>query len=488
MQPFTTLRRHWRFSLRSLLLASLLFACAGTVWSNWIPIVPIYAFDSDELFDECVFSSDERYFCTLQQTSTGGSWPNMIYHVKIHLKDARTGSTIRKYEIETRLSGHIRFSPASEHLYLASGNVYIQGWNIATGEPLPYQAFTMEPHVRADLNYSRDGKILAVCTTSGGKGKLQMFRFPNLTAIYEHPYDSSVGGLGFAPDGNWFAAEFDKDTIKLVSVETGNTEREINIAGRFPALDDELSPDGKFVAVPARTGDAFSVILYSTADGRRVVEYPGLKPKFTPGFYPDGSRYVTMNRTEDNITATVWKTGSMNAAFRFDDCEVEEISSSGDCLFAESDRRRDFKVFDAHTGQLIWKTNEGLIIKEDRAALYGNYEMLFDRDWAGVIDLKTGARQWTLRGPAPEWGQFGCGTGYEPKEILRYAISENMKYFAVDDQHYAHRQLDSRSANVYMKRRPLQWWGVAMQPEFWFGCVIVIALIWSFARDRRDFR
>lgn len=472
--------RRWRFSIATLTLATLLFGSAMLVWRNWEPYSLAFLSQEDGREQHSVFPPDGRYFCTWKETSSSGSWPNKVYTVKLHVRNSWNGRTVLQREFETRMDGQVQFSPDMQDVYLASGNVYIKGWNIRSGEVMPYQEFTMKPFMRAAFFYSPNQRVLAVVTHRPSDSKLQFFRFPERTLLIERTAEFGESGLGFTPDGKSFATllkrkEANNDAVRFVSVCDGLTEREWEVEGHFSNLEHELSPDGKFVAVSYYENHKGSIVIYSN-DGRRLCEYPGMLPRKGSAFLSGGSEIAIR---QDKGTS-ICRTGTTEKVRSIPEFDVDEISQDGSCLFG-STRAEDLKVFDARNGTLRWSVGRGFEA-DVRGYPRARFGMIFQQEWGGVADLQSGEHLVTLRGPVAEWGRVVCGTDYFPEETTQYAVSRDAEFYAIDHCKYEKRSLVSHELRVFQKRHATLMW------EFWIGFVILCGLAWSMYRDRQSFR
>jgi len=150
------------------------------------------------------FSPDSHFAFSLSRDGTLRQW------------EVETGRERRQFVFEGTLPRVIALSADGRAVAVGGINMPIQGWIIATGEPL----VSITPETLLSMTYSPDGKYLAGGTLSGA-----ILIWDSVTGQLKRRLEGHTDGvqsLTFSADGTMLLSTSDDDSIILWSLQTGN--------------------------------------------------------------------------------------------------------------------------------------------------------------------------------------------------------------------------------------------------------------------------
>jgi hypothetical protein len=191
---------------------------------------------------------------------------------------------------------------------------------------------------------------------------------------------------------------------------------------------------------------------------------------------------ITFSRaSEPGLSTELWSVSEKRLIAQVPD--FGELRSSGKIGFF-----MDRSIRSLQTGSVLCHVDGDYCIMEPRIELFpGDTRLLHDNI---VFDLASGAhiafldsRSFLKRlekglGHFPDAGNpFGAPVA--PSPPIATVISPSSERILLDYWDYV---------ELFERRRPEYWWGVAWLPEFWLAAFLGFALIWSLVRDAKDLR
>jgi WD40 repeat protein len=433
-----------RFSLRSLLLLSLLGASGMLLWWNWQPwrIRRTFA------------RPDSGY--ALIATSLGNEYVAAgDFSGTIHIWDIESGKQISSFRTPHRIFGDIVFSPDS-HSILTNDSRQMCLWNASNGKLI--QSFNAIADVPTwNPRFSNDGKHIScsdpvrVFNTVSGKVALELFTFHRFDAVDEDR--NRMEKLNRANKLTEFAefVHFYPDRVKEPKSLTDYLGESLASA---------VSNDGAIV-VTAMIGDR-SIQIWDGVTGKklRVIEIEYGIRRFT--LSASGSRLAGF--TDSQNLLFIWETKNGNLR-----CELEGSPSVGVNVEFSGDDQLLFGGDDLGSSG-VWSTTTGkkLFGVPSPFVSDGIIGLIGRNDLIDVMDLATGETLCSIAEP------HGRREAFRPMKII-----DRYKIITTDS---------SGELHVWHRRRPEWWWGIAWLPEFWLTLLFAGAFGWSVRCDRRELR
>jgi WD40 repeat protein len=197
--------------------------------------------------------------------------------------DARTGQELRHRPLDG-VAGTLwtsAFSPGAEHFVTVTRDGAVQFWAPATGRPVARFA---GPRFPGPLAFSRSGTLLAVASGLRGGIRLVLYDVASRTEVRSFAgHADYVTWLAFSPDGTRLASGSADNTVKLWDVATGT--QLLSLEGHVERVNaGAFSPDGRTLA----TADHGEVVrLWDGGRGREVFTLRG-GVALGLAFSPDG--------------------------------------------------------------------------------------------------------------------------------------------------------------------------------------------------------
>ena len=166
-------------------------------------------------------------------------------------------------------------------------------WNAADGKLV--RRITNVAERTYDMEYSADGKLLAVAAgTPGQQGEVKLFNPADGTLVRDvTTTNDSIFGVAFSPDGKRLATCSADRSIRVFNVETGAQELLIEDHADW-VMDVAWSPDGTKLASASR--DKTSK-LFDAKTGDSLVTFPAhAEVVYGVTFSPDGQQILTSGR------------------------------------------------------------------------------------------------------------------------------------------------------------------------------------------------
>lgn len=449
-----------RFSLRTLLILSLLIGSAGGLWFHWEPWT-VTRLSSNSLDDLPVFSADSRqlagYSGSLHvwDTSSGAvrcvlgtySYGSPVFSADGQyltfsgLDDAQTKrNTIEVWSIPAakRLIAIDTTSEGSagrpHHAYISPDGQYVLGqahasvhcWSLKDRRKL----FSIRSHFRLRADPETDAERRAAeqiqLIRNEALAADQLRRFCQLEengrlGVYAGPSDDARRIFTFLPGTS---------AVQLWDAATGRKIRTLGLPRVAQAMRAFwFSEDGRHLALQPYP-DACTLLLDMETGAPPIVLPEDLGGADRAAFSADGNWFSMVRRHESvdtDFLLTAWDTRTGKAR------HVHE-NAAGRNIFFSPDGQRCVAIGNAGT-------------------------------W--VLDMSTGQKIYRLLESSPEF-------------FARAAFSPDGRHLAVTDQ---------QGALLFCsRRRPEYWWGIAWLPEFWLAVVFGGVVAWSLHRDWRELR
>ena len=446
-------KRRWlRFSLRTLVIFVLLAGSGFGLWYRWEPWTVEFERRLEQQPYDAEFSPDGHHFFILYDRSAQTN-----ARAVVTLWDTLQAKEIYRKEPPWSPSfpvdwGPAEFSPDGRWLFYAD-QAGVQAWSTDTGQPFD---FGPVPVKNAELGYSRvqfslDGRRALLLSSKGHVLDLEHGRW--LADLALHPDEHGVYGA-ISPDGAWVAGIGSGwKALQLWDVDGGKMVWERPEPKGVNVL--LFTPDSRGLLVE-HFGDV-STHLLEVANGKELFEFEGGRAEFSH----DGKRLLTRRELPGAEAWDVWlwdvpsrkysfiiRVDSVDfwPAFTSDDSGIE-VHTNGSARVLDLRHGMNWRWFDA--GGLFSHDGRRLLTRE-----------------AG------GAQIWDVPSQRIVW---------EMKEESHTAR------WHPDGRHVLTTPLlgSERCVRLWALRRPEQWWGVLVLPEFWMTVLFAGALAWSVWRDRR---
>jgi WD40 repeat protein len=189
-----------------------------------------------------------------------GENPAVNGDYRVHILDARDGSTLRTLAGHTDGVEAVRFAPDGRRLVTAGLDRTVHVWDAGTGAALA--VLTGHGGSVDDLAFSPDGRLLA---SASQDATVRLWDARTLRLLETLPHASLVYAVAFSPDGTRLAAGCEDNTIRLWDMATRREVAELRGHTAYVhALD--FGPDG--TRLVSASGD-FTVRVWDTLSAQQ---------------------------------------------------------------------------------------------------------------------------------------------------------------------------------------------------------------------------
>ena len=273
------------------------------------------------------FSADGKFLVTTSTDGTARVW------------EAATG------RLETVLRGHTdavvaaAFSPGGRAVATASADGTARIWDPGTAPELRLLARARQP-VRA-ASFSRDGRLVLTASDDGTAQILSANGKP--LHVLDHP--DAVESATFSANGTLVLSDDVQRSLRIWRTQTGARVRTARDVSSGPLA---LSPDGRLLAVPEKTG-AIGILTATTLTLEKELRRG--RPFTIASFGPDGSLIATAG---DDGAARIWQaTGTLVRTLTGHTDALTDVSFSPDGrLLVTASRDHDGRIWDVATGRM----------------------------------------------------------------------------------------------------------------------------------------
>ncbi len=455
---------NFRFSLKTLLLSTLLIASVATLWWNWDPWAPDFEIRTENRYFHYGYSPHDKYIWTVEWTTNIDPSKRGI----VTLYDAPTGRQLRQIRTGSG-EGSVRFSPSEKYFVLNNGS----GWPFygpfisETGNLLPLPDYKMGETDLRILFSDRDNYALYSIDTEHTRHLVHLPDLKEIKALHTEIF--------------WFYHVFSHDEKSLlvdqlrrvISIDT-STGKEVR-AWDFDTdvRGFQFSPNDRVVAISVEgKGDDHAdqhTCFYDRDSGLPA----GRTTERLFAFSMDSRRLITYKRGPDDAKFAISNlTDPEKPILQFGN-EMRQFSSyvqSKDLLYA----RRPTCIYDALSGKLLWQCNDEGYDSENEEFFFTHEESPLGETLA-MRDIRTG--DLLLNFKSFRWRRAF------PKGIDSvYTASHSTDFLSlakgVDSENYT----NNNRITHWKQRRPLAWHGPLCLPEFWMSTLLAAALFWSVKR------
>lgn len=459
----------FRFSLRTLLLFSLLCGSLMLLWRNRESWRVYRSVREPQDIWAVGFSPRDTFFFTassnMGSTDPAGHTVNIYerssgqLHTIIRCPQVRTDEKESSFTIENYF-----FSPGEKYLLRQDRNSYkheMTGiWGVDTGLPLQFENGPAENLRVVQISANDNFALLG-----NDPNNLALVKLPSLETIARMPR----GHEGFfSPDERWLAF-YDmrgaRHTLRLYSTGTGKEDTRFAWGEGCGAV--QFSPDGRLIAYDSGDYHRRAGVVTTLVDLQTGYELRTLNGEMIFGgnnFSPDSRFIFTRDPLKQQMWA--WDLNSQSAAVLV---MVPPQSFPGINNIREGKLFHDkiLANFDASSGELIW-------LNSHRGYFAPNGEYALDSETADVLSGASGQAVIRLR-RMEEWRYLSVVFANCAPEFATYYHVSGIPSFEYD---YCNQ------VNLFQRRRPEAWWGIAWLWEFWVVVALTAAMIWSLRRDR----
>ncbi len=470
--PRTRPRWHPRFSLRTLLLASLLCGSGMLQWRNRAPWAVKYTIQEEREIIAADFSPDDKYLYTQTYLYRDENQPESEWKELIKIYDTETGHLHRTITCE--LYGHsaeISFSPAGNYIkresrppmdpFFVNGipkTVYCELWAVETGEPLRFE------NLESDAFRIEEISAFDHFALMGNNSQLILAKLPSLEVVACLPQGYGI----FSPDEKWLAFEFNPsdEVAQVISTVSGAVQHQFEIDLNCYEL--EFSPDNRLLGFITRnSADENFARLVEIPTGNVVSELPLESHPDNLSFSPDGRYLMTVESGGGGLQLVVWDWNSKTALFRG---KTKRFIAP---KLMEPDRLLDSQPFsarDIRTGAELWNN-------PDFGFFAPNGEYAFDSDKCALLSGRSG-------NAIQEFGNFSLWKNDTKNERFNLHFATKHTAFLTFQNCPPEAENSPAYAQVkfWHRRRPEFWYGFAWLPEFWLTVILAGALLWSVTR------
>jgi WD40 repeat protein len=445
------LKRRFRFSLRTLLIALLLAAAATGLkmhWAAWYPGATIPA-SSSQLW---LFAPDDRRVAIFTPIKDSDKIDSSI---SVGIWDLRSGRLISEFSVGP---GHPVFSHDGKRLLTEEFSqqdldFHINVWDADSGTLL--RTFVINPY---------DSKLVSITDNDG--------------LVTSEPI-----AIWNARDG-------------LVRVQFSHP------IGRGACRDLEKIPDEVLPNLKQRYA-----LLANASD---IVQFEQIVQGQSHSVgQPELNVYSCISSNNQIAATSVYETGlvqlwdvttghkliSISLPDRMSVVEKILFSKDGTRLAIHSSSFPTF-IFDSQTGALLSQLPIGASLgyfTDDGNKMIVSQQ--YDSIDNAIYDIKTGGCINHLRDTWAEFSGdgnravFGARGGIELHDLSDDTLLQTLPKYDVAWFYSAGDMLalhdSSHDLQVWHRRRPERWWGIFWLPEFWLTFTLCAALIWSLRRDWR---
>ena len=442
-----------RFSLRSLVLLSLLATSGVVLWRNWEPWpAPLFLNCGNESLSDYAFSPDAKWVATWSE-------------YKVRLWNSSSGALQKTLEIgSTNQYCALDFSPDSKFLMTCStraGYCVARIWDVATG--VKANVAHLDTTECPEIGFSFDGTQILDRTLTAKwdlKGAHRTLFFGTTTVRAASPSEEQISRIMAASNIEAFA-----ECTKPFAVQSWFSQ-------------DRRVAATKAAGVPV-------IQIWDLTNGQKLQEIPsneaGASTSYTRDnivFSSDGGYFA--GRYEHEIFDTeirIWKIKHSNS--------VSKVVAVGDIKCISQSGLLVTNVSYGPTALCFWDATLGkqvLVSKLERAAIrqctfFSDNSRLAvlkyqKSDFLEIVDSSTGRELANLSVPT--------SSANRNKDFLISADDEKILIPRED--------ANGNGLELWQRRRPEWWWGIAWLPEFWLTLLFAGGFAWSVGRDWRELR
>jgi WD40 repeat protein len=416
------MRLRFRFSLRTLLLLTLLVASLAALRHHWEPWVSVYEIPhaAGSVFD-AQFSPDEHRFVT-----------------------AGNGAVARVFDTQTGA------------LLLECGQLPEDGGARVSLNSAKFSSDGSKILVADDADISKpDSAEIRIYDSSSAK----------LQSVLETK-SSRITTAVFLPDGKHVASLDDRQNGKLVVWEIATQTAKSYDSPGHNIHGSAISADGRRGLVYLRgNSDPNTVTIWNLEKSTRQSDLPEHRfPRAAPTFSPDGT-CVALFSDDPAPAAEVFNADTGKLLHSFSGYKPEwgnrYFVFSGDNKFlAVGDNDGKVRVFNLPENREVaqlgpFKLQHWVLFSKDSTRL-----LTPDYEFAYLWDMRTGQKL----------AEFN-------KNFNSAVFSRSGDLMLTADAYC--------TATLWQRRRPEQWWGIGYLPEFWLTLILATAFICSGVKDIR---
>jgi WD40 repeat protein len=297
------------------------------------------------------------------------------------LWDLESGKPLRTWK---GWHGPVVLSPDGKRLLTGGENGRLHVWDVGTGEELRSFATHHHEHIgqhdaaRRSAVFSADGKLLAAAAVTD---RVHVWDLKTGEELHcSLPFLYRVRSLAFSPDGKTLAVGTE-DRVRLVDAATGK-DRLPPAAHANPVYGGWVSPDGETVVTRSKEGS----YRWDAATGKELDRWPDKRFR---GFTPDGDH---LWQEGGQVVQTNAGTGKEVRRLKVYERKVQDefdgisvcYSRDGKTVATGSDDRT-VRLWDAATGELVWKAKRANKDRRFPADLGSHHPLGFTHDGKGVV-------------------------------------------------------------------------------------------------------
>lgn len=439
-------RRHWlprvRFSLRSLILFTLLAGCAGLLWRNWGPWGLVLRVDAPGNIQNVWFSDDDQFVIVeYPEQDAATKAPLTCFDVRLAEDGTRHGIVRAPHASYSEMIGDYVWYDTSTQNHTGATRMF----NFRTLQEVPLNGLSARFSAQFALSQSKDKKyqvwrlpdLQPVAQTIPDDVEVSLDKSDHLILAFEKHLeirDLNSGRVVRTPEFN--ASEHTQvrgpiivntalnasaggksDTICIFDAATG--AQLLNTKGQWFSA----SEDGRTLAIADNNVPERLFKLPTTEGAETGTLYSEISP--------DGTLIANGQTVRDTVTlATLWTHTTTRDSPQF----------SADSRFLRVREEHRMWLADARTGKCLLEFGPGNsagLLPESAVVQFGNRSSIFS------------TRTFFIH----------CFAGMDKPE--------------------------ERIATVWRLRRPVEWHGFVWLPEFWVCVAMAGVFVWSVGRDWR---
>lgn len=479
--------RRFRFSLRSLLLFTLLCGSVMLLWHNREPWHVYRRVQEPQRIWTAGYSPRDTYFYTaigkgrrreyagetvkIYERASGRLYANLKCNF-------RNGPMERSYTFGQQYF----FSPGEKYLHPRSPSgleVENNGmWKIDTGEFVQFEKGKPEDLVVARISENDNFALLGNSTVA-----MSLVKLPSLEVVTRLPH----GGEGvFSPDERWLAFYATRNPnyeIRLYSTATGTEDARLGWSASHGTV--QFSPDSHLIAFDSgdyNLAEGMHTVVVELQTGYVIKDVQGHLERRGYNFSPD-SRMIFVHEYFKQDTQ-VWELNSNPKP-------IAIIPKQGD-KFPRVNMLRErmlfhneiLGAFDVHTGTLLWSSSHGGHFDPRGEYAFSHYA----NELYGGNTGRT-APFYSDEVVAGATGETVLHLERAPyySSLLELGFANTRPEFLTFNHERGQPPVDpefTKEVQLWERRRPEAWWGIAWIWEFWLMVGLGVALVWSVKRDR----
>lgn len=449
-------RRRWlprpRFSLRTLLLFTLLVGCVGTLWQNWGPWGLALRLEAPSIIENVWFSSDDRFVVIeyMEQDPATKKY-STCFDVRIAETGARHGLLRTDSSGYSDLVGDYIW--VDYHLsQVSDGRRHV--FNLKTLQELPLAELCKQSVDPRDVSAN-------YVLYSLSEDHYQVRHLPDCKIVEQSfPKDADVS----LDNSDHLYVGLEK-SVEIRDLNTGRVVRTPEFKRRY-----RTRLHGTVIVNTELNGSAEdngeTVCIFDAATGAQLLNAPGHWFNASQ----DGRTFaICGNHADERLFRLPSQEGALTGTL------YSVISPDGELI---ADERL---VRDTHTLLLLWSHGEA------------RPDVSFSPD-SRVMSVHEQHRTWladSRTGKCLLEFASGNAAGVTPEHpVLKFGNHSPCFTLHTRIMHCepGGETLNERIATVWQLRRPLKWYGLVWLPEFWMAVVTGVGLGWSVWRDRREYR